>query len=301
VAFNMRNASMGTTADRIARNIAAQARAPVVDLAAHRSARRLFKEAEIDRDGFERRIGNGLDPCFAVYAHAQAIVSIAAEHLSMTKEARQFARIVSEAEDTYMPSYPPLSPVTTSHFAMWSLFDVQFGQSRETMGTCFLRIAELTEMPVELRTTVAALQTSRLGIYVHGGHEGRFVRLREIATETAIPCLVPAGYRGDVGEVWLARLLPPATALFGYHVVATTPYIVRSGTEAQWVAYLVRERQRICSKIPVRKMDATSYIMKHGPSANHWNEYIFCAYSGHCKEAVFLTGIPDIKESLPHA
>jgi len=292
---------MGTTADRIARNVAAQARAPVVDLAAHRSLRHLFKEAEIDRDGFDRRIGNGLDPCFAVYAHAQAIVSIAAEHLSMTKEARQFARIVGEAEDTYMPSYPPMSPVTTSHFAMWSLFDVQFGQSRETIGTCFLRIAELTEMPVGLRTTVAALQASHLGIYMHCGHEGRFVRLREIGTETAILCLVPTGYRGDVGEVWLARLLPPATALFGYHVVATTPYIVRGATEDQWTAYLVRERQRICSKIPVRKMDATSYIMKHGPSANHWNEYIFCAYSGHCKEAVFLTGIPDIKESLPHA
>jgi hypothetical protein len=292
---------MGTTADRIARNIAAQARAPVVDLAAHRSARHLFKEAEIDRDGFERRIENGLDPCFAGYAHAQAIVSIAAEHLSTTKEARQFARIVGEAEDTYMPSYPPMSPVTTSHFAMWSLFDVQFGQSRETMGTCFLRIAELTEMPVGIRTTVAALQASRLGIYMHCGHEGRFVRLREIGAETAILCLVPAGYRGDVGEVWLARLLPPPTALFGYHVVATTPYIVRGGAEAQWVAYLVRERQRVCSKIPVRKIDATSYIMKHGPSANHWNEYIFCAYTGHCKEAVFLTGIPDIKESLPHA
>ncbi len=48
-------------------------------------------------------------------------------------------------------------------------------------------------------------------------------------------------------------------------------------------------------------MDATSYVMKYGPSVNHWNEYIFCAYVGHCKEAVFLTGIPDIKESLPHA
>jgi hypothetical protein len=297
----MRNASMGATADRIARNVAAPSRAPVIDLAVHRSVRQLFKEAEIDRDGFERRIANGLDPCFAVYAHAQGMVSVTAEHLSTTKEARQFARIVSEAEDTYMPSYPPLSPVTTSHFAMWSLFDVQFGQSRETIGTCFLRIAELTEMPVELRTTVAALQTSRLGIYVHCGDEGRFVRLREIGTETAILCLVPAGYRGDVGEVWLARLLPPATALFGYHVVATTPYIVRGGTEAQWVAYLVRERRRICAKIPVHKLDATSYIMKHGPSANHWNEYIFCAYSGHCKEAVFLTGIPDIKKSLPHA
>jgi hypothetical protein len=209
--FNMRDAAMGTTADKIARNVAARARAPVADLAAHRSARQLCKEAQIDHDDFERRIANGLDPCFAVYAHAQAMVSIGAEHLSTTKEARQFARIVGEAEDAYMPSYPPMSPVTTSHFAMWSLFDVQFGQSRETIGTCFLRIAELTEMPVELRTTVAALQASRLGIYVHCGHEGRFVRLREIGTETAVLCLVPAGYRGDVGEVWLARLLPPGS------------------------------------------------------------------------------------------
>ena len=52
-----------------------------------------------------------------------------------------------------MPSYPPLSPVTTSHFAMWSLLDVRFGQSRENIGTCFLRIADLTEMLVALRTT----------------------------------------------------------------------------------------------------------------------------------------------------
>jgi hypothetical protein len=84
-------------------------------------------------------------------------------------------------------------------------------------------------------------------------------------------------------------------------VVATTPYIVRGGAETQWLAYLERERHRVGSKLPVRKMDATAYIMKHGPSANHWNEYIFCAYTGHCKEAVFLTGIPDVRESLPHA
>jgi hypothetical protein len=109
---------MGTTANRIARAVAAQASTPIVNLAAHRSARQLFKEEQIDRDGFEERIANGFDPCFAVYAHAQAMVSIAAEYLSTTKEARQFTRIVGEAEDTYMPSYPPMSPVTSSHFAM---------------------------------------------------------------------------------------------------------------------------------------------------------------------------------------
>jgi hypothetical protein len=292
---------MGTTAEKIARNVAAQMKAPVVNLGAHRSASQMIKEAQVDRVGFEQRIADGLDPCHALYAHAQSLIAIAAEHLSTTKEARQFTRVVSAAEDTYVPSYPPMSPVTTSHFAMWSLFDVQFGQSRETIGTCFLRIAELTGLPAGLRTTVAAMQASRLGLYVHFGHSGRFVRLRELGSEQPTLCLVPAGYRGDVGEIWLARLLPPADERFSYHVVATTPYVIRGVPEAAWIAYLDRERHRIGSKIPVRDMDATTYIMKYGPSVNHWNEYIFCGYAGHCKEAVFLTGIPDIKESLPHA
>ena len=91
-----------------------------------------------------------------------------------------------------------------------------------------------------------------------------------------------------------------AAAQFNYHVAATTPYIMRDGSEAVWLAYLERERNRVGSKLPSRKMDATTTIMKFGPTANHWNEYIFCADVGHCTEAVFLTGIPDMKETLPH-
>jgi hypothetical protein len=94
-----------------------------------------------------------------------------------------------------------MSPVTKSHFAIGSLFDLQFGQSHETIGTCFLRIAELTELPAGLRATAAALQSSRLGLYEHCGHEGRFVRLREIGQKRIVRCQVPtacrqAAYRG---------------------------------------------------------------------------------------------------------
>ena len=292
---------MGTTAEKIARSVAAKAKAPIIDLAGHRSARQHINDAKLERERFEQQIADGLDPCFAVYAHAQALVSMTAEYLASTKEARQFTRIVADAEDTYMPSFPPMSPVTTSHFTMWSLFDVQFGQSRETIGTCFLRIGEHTGLPAGLLEVVAVLQASRLGLYVHCGLDGRFVRLREIGSAQPILCLVPAGYGGKAGEIWLARLLPPAAAQFKYHVAATTPYIMRDGSEAAWLAYLDRERKRVGSKLSAHKADATSTIMKFGPTADHWNEYIFCAYVGYCQEAVFLTGIPDIKETLPHA
>ena len=47
-------------------------------------------------------------------------------------------------------------------------------------------------------------------------------------------------------------------------------------------------------------MDAYHFILKHGPSPNHWYEYIFCAYRNHRSDAVFLSGVPDNIESLPH-
>jgi len=94
--------------------------------------------------------------------------------------------------------------------------------------------------------------------------------------------------------------MPPINARLDYHVVFTTPYIIINVGERELKEYLDRERGRLGPRVLPRKMDATTFIMKHGPTANHWNEYIFCAYSGHQHDAVFLTGIPDIKESLPH-
>ena len=55
------------------------------------------------------------------------------------------------------------------------------------------------------------------------------------------------------------------------------------------------------AKKPPRTNDPRGHLMKYGPEPNHWNEFIFSAYSGHRHEAIFLTGIPDIRESLPHA
>ena len=54
------------------------------------------------------------------------------------------------------------------------------------------------------------------------------------------------------------------------------------------------------AKKPPQTDDLHGHLMKYGPDPNHWSEYIHCAYEGHQREAVFLTGIPDIRESLPH-
>ena len=72
-------------------------------------------------------------------------------------------------------------------------------------------------------------------------------------------------------------------------------------TETMISAYLAREIARIGGKPLPRGKDTQTFVMKHGPSLNHWNEYIFYAYSNFQRDVVFLSGIPDVKGSLPCA
>jgi hypothetical protein len=292
---------MGTTADKIAGKVGSQLKSKIIDLSGIRAARQLFQEARIDADGLEKLMLKGHDPCHALYIFAQNFASVLGEQLAEMKETRQFVKVVSGAEDEYLPGGPPMSPLTASYFTMWALFDVLFGQSHETIGTCIQRIGPLIDMPPWLLDIIGLMQRSAMGVHVHCGTEGRFVRLRALGSQETKLCLAPTGYVGRAGELWFVRLLPPSNALFDYHVVFNTPYILVGVTERMFADYLIRETGRLGSRIRPEKLDASAYIMKHGPTPNHWNEYIFCAYTGHQHNAVFLTGIPDIKESLPHA
>ncbi len=70
-----------------------------------------------------------LDPCHSIYALAQNAASLMSESISGMREATGFVRIAGAAEDEYMPSGPPMSPLTVSYFTMRALFDVRFGSS----------------------------------------------------------------------------------------------------------------------------------------------------------------------------
>ena len=66
--------------------------------------------------------------------------------------------------------------------------------------------------------------------------------------------------------------------------------------------YLERELARMMANMkPSRTDDAHGHLMKYGPDPNYLNEYILSADSGHRSEAIFLSGIPDIRQSVPHA
>ena len=200
---------MGSVADKIARKLLSFRGSKVVDLAGWREGRKMALEAGFGGEGPILARFADLDPCHGIYALAENIASLMAESISGMREAKGFVRIVGEAEDEYLPSGPPMSPLTVSYFAMWAFFDVRFGSSRETMGSCILRIAPEFDCPSWLIDTVERMQRSRMGFYVHCGSEGEGVLLREVGTREVVSCMVPAGYAGHEGEIWFVRVLPP--------------------------------------------------------------------------------------------
>jgi len=287
---------MGTTADKIAKAIRARQRSGGIDLSSYRAV----EDAGLGDDRLRELLAKGYDPAHAVYIHAQNFASFISEEMSAMKELRQFAVFVGKAEEDYLPGYPPQSPVTMSHFTTWAFFDVLFGQSHETIGTCLLRLSQEMPFPTMLVDALAVMRTSRMGFYVHEGFEDRFVRLREVGGEGVKRCHIPSGFKGARGQIWFGRLLPPLDEGIEYHVFFTTPYVMVETTEAGIAAYLNREIARQDGRRLPGRMDAREFVLKHGPSPNHWNEYIFCAYSHHLSDAVFLAGVPDDRESLPH-
>ena len=293
---------MGSVADKIAKRMASARGSKVVGMAGWREGRKLALEAGFGGEGPVPAKFADLEPCHGIYVMSENIVSVIAESISMLREAKGFARTVGDAEEEYMPMGPPMSPLTVSHFSMWAFFDVRFGSSRETMGSCILRMAAVLDLPDWLTDTVRLMQRSRMGFYVNCGSEGDATLLREVGTRETVSCTVPAGYAGSEGEIWFVRVPPPPHELCSRYIVFTTPYVIRDYPESAFVEYLERELARMKGrKRPPGTDDLHGHLMKHGPEVNHWNEYLHCAYAGHLHEAIFLTGIPDIRESLPHA
>ena len=289
---------MGSVADKIAKKAASQVRAKVIDLSEYRAGRERALEAGLDGSRFKQLVEEGYDPAFAFYTSGLSLVANFAQVISSMPEGRAYNKAVAKAEDEYVPEGPPISPLTASYFNQWAFFDLQFGSSKETIGTCILTVAEATGMPAWMADIVRPMQQSRMGFYHHVGLEGKFVLLKDIVTQEVKRCHSSAGYLGKRGQIWYVRLLPPPSPMVNYHVATTTPYVVLDGKESKWLDYFAREISRM-PYIGRNKPADADYLLKHGPSLNHWNEYVFLAYVNHQNDAVFLAGIPDILESLP--
>ena len=83
-------------------------------------------------------IADGYDPIHAAYIFVHHITSVFSENVSRLPEMRTYAKEVGSAEGEYMPSGPPMSPLTMSFFSCWAFFDHRIGTTTDTLAGCLI-------------------------------------------------------------------------------------------------------------------------------------------------------------------
>ena len=272
----------------------------VIDLNEYRQQKKATEDLFNQITTTETAIKTGHDPLHAVYIHTQNLLSILVEALQAIPEPSlsRFFNTVAASDDAYVPSSPPMSPLTKSYFNCWLLFDITAGLNKETLTTIIIDLANQFGLHKDMLEVMQAMQDSRMGIYEFMGLQGNKILLRELTGNAVIPCIYPAGYRGtQQGELWFVRILPPVLAPFEYSVLFTTPYVLLSPNKNSWEAYLNRT---ISDKKTKTTANSLEKLMKQGLSDNYWNEYIFQAYVNHKPDVIYLKGLPDVSSSRPH-
>jgi len=243
-------------------------------------------------------VRSGHTALHAEYLVIQNLLSVFAELASVLPECEEYYDLVSKAEDEYLPSGPPMSPLTTSYFTSWAFCDVRFGPERETMASCLASDGSVLAMSAAQVAVLRAFGGSRMGIYLHEGRSKAGVTLRELVTNNTCDCQVPAGYLGEGSELWYVRLCPPAQDLGPEWVVLTTPYVLTGASQADWLAYL---NKSIAREGTADRSAALHDFLKYGRTPMEWPEFVFQAFKGSRNNVIFLAGLPDVASSRPHS
>lgn len=283
-------------ADKLIKKMRGYAGAKVVDLSA-------VVKGKTNAEALQKTVAGrealaGYHPAHAIYVYAQNQTSVMAEQLMMLPEMDRFAQLFSKAEDEYMPSGPPISPLTPSFFTCWVFFDAGIGLGRETLGTTTMAVGKTFGMHEDLVRVIGLMQDSRMAVYVHEGFDNSRIVLRELVTHRICKAICPSGYSGRAGELWYARVLPPPLAGQDEHVVFTTPYVLMAPGERDWLAYFDRT---LPHDTPEKRITAYERHMKWGPTGDYWTEFVFEAYVNYSHEMILLSGLPDVPESRPHS
>lgn len=279
----------------------------VIDIQELRDAR--IKAEKLDASIIKKEQMEKLDPLHAVYVYGQNKMSVLVEQLAELPELLKLNNTYADAEEEYMPHGPPISPLTSSYFYCWGFFDLSIGLHKETFGFVATEVSKEMQADQDLIHVFEIMNASRMGLYAHSGFSAGCVLLRELVTGQELTAKVASGYKGQPGEIWLARVLPPLAKDVGpeYSIVFTTPYTIGTlrgnnfymvGDEQGWQDYMDRTLEKI--KAP-NQVAAYERLMKYGLNRHYWNEYIMEAYVNYTKESVVLTGFPDVPFSRPHS
>ena len=211
-------------------------------------------------------------------------------------ELTPFNNQIFDIEEEYMPSYPPMSPVTKAFWANWVSLDAHDSFTGVTMGGLFAQYLQHTGSFDYLQKAMKPLNDSFCSFYEVTEVNDQGVKLWDIAGRQEFQCWNGSGYPGCEGEVWYVRLLPPFSEEAKRSVTMGTPYVFRDGDRRKWEQFFERQQRSLF----VADQSLRDYL-KFGTSLGYWLEFVFQAFAGYTGNMILVTGVPDDPASLPHS
>lgn len=227
-------------------------------------------------------------------------------------------------EEEFSPGGPPMSPVYDSYATQHMLSEVPHGLANETPYSVLARLASGQLRHLQVHQLAQALVAAHMDLYRVTRAEGLSAELERVRSEGTLSVRLTGPFL-RTGDRMLARVLPFAGGFF----IGDSPYLLKA-PEAEWLEYLARVsgeapasgtsgegphagssaklsskqrarlRQKRVAAAQQAPADAVVRHLKQGSSERYWLDYIVHGYAGERRGIVYLTGIPDRPETLPH-
>jgi hypothetical protein len=148
----------------------------------------------------ESLVAAGHNPLHAAHLHGQNYLSVFGELANRLSEFETYRAAVAGAEETYVPGWPPVSPVSVSFFTSGSCLICLLAIPMKLSAPCALEIGQAFGISDDLALTLEVMGESAMGVYEHlGWHDGT-AGLHDTIDGQIYPCIVPSNYVGRPGE-----------------------------------------------------------------------------------------------------
>lgn len=261
------------------------------------------------------------------FGHYVAVTRAAVQLLAVPAFDR-LARFHEEVEEVYMPGGPPMSPIYDSFSMQFVLGAVPQGAGSETPYSVLARLLLRDPARARLQRMAQSLADARFELYRVPSAKGHDARIEPVRGGDALSVRLTGPFL-RTGDFGLMRVLPFED---GYYI-ADSPYLLQA-SEDDWREHLKRvvvqqgapkpasaaassapskasklsskelARRRQKEKAKASRSEPEEVIKRYlhlGLSDRYWFDYIMDAYAGERNGIVFLAGVPDRPELLPHS
>jgi hypothetical protein len=267
----------------------------------------------------EAELPEAIKPFFGHYC----VVVRAATALLGAPAFRSLARFHDEVEEEYMPGGPPQSPVYGSFAMQFILGSVPQGLGNETPHSVLARLLLRDPSRARLQRMAQSLADARFELYRVTSASSHRAELEPVRSRGALSVHLTGPFL-RAGDFGLMRVLSFDNQLF----IADSPYLLKAN-EQDWLEHLARvvaqqqpptaapvsqkasklgskeqARRRQKDKAKAARNEPEEVIKRYlqfGLSERYWLDYVMDAYAGERRGIVFLAGVPDRPDLLPHS